>query len=347
MAKNAVTLQMIAAHCGQAVSTVSHVLNAGRSDKFRPATVAKIEAAARELGYRRNVSARAMRLGRTDQLALISPNIHSRGILLTQMLDGITDALLGRDPNLRLLLDQITEEQIEGASSLPTLLRDRVVDGALINYHKTLPNEFLNYLIAAGIPTVFLNVKRQYDACYPNDRKAAQDLTHYLHAAGCQRVAYVDLYSPKLRLGHYSRLDRLEGYRRAIIADQRSERRLIFEESYGDTRRPEFPHQAVIDYLRSPDRPDGAVCYNQQSATVLLSAAMRCGLRLPEDLRIACFHSEDMGKDGLPITTSLLPFNEIGRTAVEMLFQKISQPLVNIPSKTLLGRITEPTVLPR
>lgn len=67
-----VTLQQVAAAAGVSSTTASFVLS-GRKDGHRPgsdSTVERVEQAARELGYVPNAHARAMRLGRTDSIAL-------------------------------------------------------------------------------------------------------------------------------------------------------------------------------------------------------------------------------------------------------------------------------------
>ena len=67
----AVTLKRIAEHCGLSPQTVGAVLG-GKGQLFRPKTIAAVEAAARELGYRPNSAAKAMRSGRFGCAALRS-----------------------------------------------------------------------------------------------------------------------------------------------------------------------------------------------------------------------------------------------------------------------------------
>jgi LacI family transcriptional regulator len=340
------TLQQIADRCDQSVSTVSHVLNAGRAHHFRPETVEKIRALAREMGYRRNEPARAMRLGRTDQIAIITPSIHSRGMLMTQLLDGITDAMVKSAPHLHLLLDESSEEQMNNEELAPAVIRNRVVDGLLVNHHKTLPPNFLTYIENIKMPAVFLNVNMETNSLFPDDFQSASDLTTDLLTGGRKRVAYVDLFSPKLETAHYSRLARLNGYKAAIREHGAREQLLVCQQGYGDARNLQFPHQEVLRLLKRRDRPHAAVCYNSQSLFVLMNAAARLGLQLPEQLLLATFDTEDLGKNGLPVTTSVLPFYEIGRRALEMLIGKILDKTGHVPSVRLAGKISDPTVLP-
>ncbi|QYD71985.1 LacI family transcriptional regulator [Paraburkholderia edwinii] len=68
-----VTLAEVARHAQVTAATVSNVLR--NPQKVRPATVDRVMAAVRELGYRPNLTARALAEGRTSTLALMLSNI--------------------------------------------------------------------------------------------------------------------------------------------------------------------------------------------------------------------------------------------------------------------------------
>ncbi len=334
----------MAERCGLSVVTVSHVLNAGRAASFRPATVEKIRLAAQELGYQLNASARAMRLGRTNQISLLTPSVHSRGLLITALLDGILDAIHEQFPHLHLMLGESTEAQLENEDNAPKVIRNKVVDGLLVNYHKAMPT-LVKAIQHYGIPALFLNLDLERDALLPDDYQNAFDLTSHLLASGRKRVAYFDLLSPPLQNAHYSRRERLAGYRAAMAEHGRSERVLVWENDLGDVRNPQFPMQEFLDIIKAKNRPDAAVCYGSQSLMLSLHAATRHGLRLPEDFLLSTFEVDDLGKKGMPVLTSLLPFYEIGRDAVSALYSKISGSKKQFRSKRFLATISQPTSL--
>ena len=68
-----VTLAQVARRANVTAATVSNVLR--NPQKVKPATVERVMAAIRELGYRPNLTARALAEGRTSTLALMLSNI--------------------------------------------------------------------------------------------------------------------------------------------------------------------------------------------------------------------------------------------------------------------------------
>src|SRR5690554_7927103 len=71
----AVTLQDIARNTGLSISTVSRALNAEKSPHAGEETRRKVFAAAAKLGYRPNLSARTLARGRSDNVALLLPEL--------------------------------------------------------------------------------------------------------------------------------------------------------------------------------------------------------------------------------------------------------------------------------
>ena len=68
-----VTLSDVAARAGVSVSAVSRVLRNAPSTRVSAETRQRIEDAARELGYRPNFAARALKSSRTNVIGLVVP----------------------------------------------------------------------------------------------------------------------------------------------------------------------------------------------------------------------------------------------------------------------------------
>ena len=69
-----VTRKDVARYAGVSTAVVSYVVNGGPK-KVAPATEAKVQDAIRVLGYRPNAAARALKLGSSETLGLIVPDI--------------------------------------------------------------------------------------------------------------------------------------------------------------------------------------------------------------------------------------------------------------------------------
>ena len=68
------TIQDVARQAGVSVSTVSNVLN-GRTDRMRPETLARVQAAIEALQFRPSKLAQQLKTGQTPLLGLLVPSL--------------------------------------------------------------------------------------------------------------------------------------------------------------------------------------------------------------------------------------------------------------------------------
>src|SRR5258708_5926415 len=98
------TIATIAARLGLSRATITHVLNGrGTEQRIRQETQQRVLAAAQELGYRPNTSARAVRAGRFGSVALIQSQLGE--YLPPELLFGLTTAMATRE--LQLVLTHV------------------------------------------------------------------------------------------------------------------------------------------------------------------------------------------------------------------------------------------------
>ncbi|MEL6701596.1 MAG: LacI family DNA-binding transcriptional regulator, partial [Pseudomonadota bacterium] len=141
----AVTLKEVAALAGVSRSAVSRAFTEGAS--VSPATRAKINKAADQLGYRPNALASSLTTGRTKLIGLVSNNFQNP--IFLQVFDLFTRGLQER--GLRPLLVNLSDEHDPQASV--RLLQQYSVD-AVIVASSTLPVSFAESFQAAGVPVV-------------------------------------------------------------------------------------------------------------------------------------------------------------------------------------------------
>src|SRR5690348_7209553 len=107
------TIATIAARLGLSRATITHVLNGrGTEQRIRQETQQRVLETARELGYRPNTSARAVRAGRFGSVALIQSQLGE--YLPPELLFGLTTATAARD--LRLVLTHVPNVDASGES---------------------------------------------------------------------------------------------------------------------------------------------------------------------------------------------------------------------------------------
>jgi DNA-binding LacI/PurR family transcriptional regulator len=115
--------------------------------RSRSRRAAKVERAARELGYHPNALASSLTTGRTKLIGLISNNFHNP--IFFEVFDLFTRGLQER--GLRPLLVNLTDET-DPQNSL-RMVRQYSVDGVIVA-SSTLPSDFANAFRNAGMPVV-------------------------------------------------------------------------------------------------------------------------------------------------------------------------------------------------
>ena len=107
------TLRDVSREAGVSLTQTSRAL--GAHADVSAATRRRVEAAARRLGYRANLAARALRSGRSGLVALVAPppaGDESDDVLL-ELVTGLTSALAGRGMRLVLHVLQVGDDPAE------------------------------------------------------------------------------------------------------------------------------------------------------------------------------------------------------------------------------------------
>lgn len=309
------TLTDIAERAGVSFNTASRILNQGyvgtRSDAVRRAE--RVRLVAKEMGYRPNTMARAMRSGRFDAVGLLqgTPNASHWLPLSTQ--NAIRRELDG--DNMSLTMDALTLEH----EQTPRILREGCVDGLLVTALGETAQRLRPHVERANLPAVWLNQKFDWDCVYPDDVQGARLATEHLLKLGHTRVAFVQRHLNPLP-DHYSFKDRPLGYSLAMEAAGLASQILPAE---GKTDPAESLQALTMRWLDRADRPTAVVTYESDIATTVCGAAYRIGLRVPEDLSIVGISELPIDSLGIRITTCRIPGHELGLAAVRMLREKM------------------------
>jgi LacI family transcriptional regulator len=319
------TQQQIAEVLGVSRQAVSFALNGGGT--LSQETRAQIIKAATEMGYRPNHSARAMRSGRFDCIALLLSTQTNRTYLPGELFRGILDELALHD--MHLSVTRLPDEKLSDPDFVPKIMRELMVDGLLIDYIFNVPKHLIKMIEQHQIPSIWVNSQRENDCVYPDDYEGAYGATRHLLELGHRCIAYVE----QPHNMHYSAHERRRGYEQAM-----GEARLKPEIFCGaDCHTEEVLLTTQLEsWLQSEKRPTAVFAYEAYSAIPVLAAATRVGLRIPDQLSLIGVHDDLISKPGFGVSTMILPVYEMGRTAVRMLLQKIAQP----------QKLLEPCMLP-
>jgi LacI family transcriptional regulator len=143
-----VTLRDVAEQAGVSISTASRALTGTR--RVHPELIARVEAAARDLGYRPNQAARSLRMARTQTFGVIFNRLESPVML--DLLDGLNAGSAERDYTL---LVTSARDDASVYRRLMQRLFERRVDGLLLSSPEEVGVE-LETFRAAGTPVLGL-----------------------------------------------------------------------------------------------------------------------------------------------------------------------------------------------
>lgn len=187
-------------------------------------------------------------------------------------------------------------------------------------------------LANAHIPVVLLDrcIERyprrsNYDLVGIDNRRAGHLATEHLVNCGAKRIAFF------ARPNSAPTVDaRIAGYREALQSlSKQSGRDLV---RWGDGSDSKF----VKDVLKK-DRPDAFICGNDHTAGILMHTLLAIGESIPGDIRIAGIDDVKYARLlPVPLTTLHQPCKDIGRTALAVMLERISNPDLP-PRDVLLG----------
>ncbi|WP_136611175.1 LacI family DNA-binding transcriptional regulator [Sinomonas albida] len=310
------SIRDVAERAGVSVGTVSNVLN--RPDIVRAATVERVHAAIKELGFVRNDAARQLRAGRSTTIGLVVLDV--RNPFFTDVARGAEDEA-GRD-GLSVVMANSDESPDREAAHVDYFETQRVL-GLLISPIGDL-GERLERLRIAGTPAVLVDRvagSRSLSSVAVDDVAGGRLAAEHVLSLGRRRLAFVGGPADLAQMH-----DRLSGAREAASAVEGARVEAIETAGLGfdDGRRAA---RALL--ARVPgDRPDAILAGNDLTAIGALQVLMgEGGLRVPEDIAIVGYDDIDFASAAVvPLSSVRQPRELIGQTAVRILREEAEDP---------------------
>ena len=308
-----VSIKDIAADVGVSVSLVSKVLsNKLGTTGVRATVVRSIQRRAVELGYRKNLSAAALRSGRHNVIGVF---IHRHGTagsgIIESFLEGIAAA--ARASRQKQFLNFF-----ESAADFRDLCKaaDRgVMDGLIVGgvMHPELQG-LLMRMQRSGLPVVTVCDESMH-ASLPNigmdQVEVGRMATQHLIDRGCRRIAHIQNFR-----------SRTEGYRKALLANGIPYRAAWVYIPRIEPSERQFSHvtgeQAVDALLQAGVAFDGFVSQSDQEAMGVINALHRRGMAVPGQVRVIGVDNSPYCEFGsMPLSSVSQSFDERGRRAVD------------------------------
>jgi DNA-binding LacI/PurR family transcriptional regulator len=306
-------LSDVAARAGVSVKTVSNVINA--YPHITETTRAKVERAIKELGYRPNVSARSLRKGRSDFIALAIPEMASPYFAEI----GAEISRTAKRRGITVLIDQ-TEGEPAAEQLVLDGMRGQLIDGIIFSPITTSPAK-IGVAEDVAKPLLLLGERHpsgRFDHVAVNSVQASYDATTHLISLGRKRVAAIGVGG-----GAGTGAVRRRGYRKALKAAGLAHDPEL--ELAGTGYHRENGAAAMRALLELPEPPDAVFCFNDLLALGALRTLADAGLSVPDDVAVVGFDDIEDGRYHSPSLTTISPDKEwLADQAVTLLLERIS-----------------------
>lgn len=306
------TAKAVAELANVSITTVSRVLN-GRADAISLETRERVLDAARQLRYRPNSLAVALRKGVTHSIGLIVPDIGDA--YFHQVARGLEDA--AQRAGYTVVLCNTDRVAARERSSIE-VLTDQNVDaivfaGGGIDDDKHLadfPWDDLHVVAVGphnlGCPSIRVD-----------DAGTIELAVHHLVEQGCRRVLCL------AGMENWAiNTVRLEGYKRAIAShDLDYDPQLVRNGDFTVESGRDMVDAAIEDDVAF----DGIVAFNDYSAIGALQALTKRGMRVPDDIAVVGCDDVPVSSLVQPALTSVsFPQYEFGRAAMEVIQELVA-----------------------
>jgi DNA-binding LacI/PurR family transcriptional regulator len=305
----------VARAAGVARSTASYALSGKRaiSDEVR----ARVEEAARELGYTPNAGARALATSQTRVIGLLAqflPDEFAPAML--QYLQGVTNT--ARDLGYDILLSS----DPDGPGALKRITDSRMVDGiVLLNVAEH--DDRLPVLRAASQPGALVGLPGDctgVDVFDLDFEESGRLMVEHLHELGHRELVLVSQPEHVIERGG-AYVWRLQN----AALETAAARGITLHAAYGAAAQPEIGRRlrALLD---AHPGATGLLLNNEAAAAALPTVLMERGLSAPGDLSVVGRYSDEFARTfSLPYSSIESAPDRLGRMAVRQLVRRIEQ----------------------
>jgi DNA-binding LacI/PurR family transcriptional regulator len=322
---NRVTLEDIARYCNVSKATVSRVLNDHLNEfPVSDEMISRVKSAAKQLGYRPNRLARAIRNQRTNLIGLSFIHIDYQHLSADQV--AYENQVMGQFSNIIIShpgfhdYDLVIHDRVESPDHplKESDFKSDLLEGMIYLTPSDNHREFLD-IASKEFPIVLLGQVEDAEKKVPcidiNNRKMAQKAVEHLIETGRRKIMM--LIPEKLR--HISCIqDRINGYNDALKAAGLPQS----EEFVRTVRALKENVDVFFQQLRCLDEIDAVFCPSDELAAQCIAPLQALGKKIPEDIALCGF--DDMPAvqhTNPPLTTVRRPVAKQAHAAIDLLLK--------------------------
>lgn len=301
----------VAQAAGVSHQTVSRVVNG--SEQVAPATRDRVEAAIRDLGYRRNLSARALVTQRSGLVGIVASGFPHMGPASTVGAIELAARAAGYATMVAVLADPFSEQVGEVYDSFLS----HGVQGIIV----VAPQEELADQARAatrGTPTVLVadlgRPDDQFHLVAVDQPLGARLATRFLIDRGLRSILHIS--GPR---GWFDAETRILGWQASLVEAGLAVPHLLEGDWSAATG-----YRIGRELVAAGPLPDAVFCANDLTALGLLAALREAGLRAPDALSVVGYDDIDGARYlDPPLTTVRQPFADVGTRCMQVLLAAI------------------------
>lgn len=316
MSSSRVTMRDVAERAGVSTAAVSYAYT--QPGRLTPETLQRIQDSARDLGYVRDWSARALRRGRTDTVGLVLPQSVDDAFensYYPRFVQGV--GRVCRQNGLMLLLvppaDGLSGNTFAEAAAdgfiVVGLVSDRMEVASL--RARNAPLVLVDSDPIPGVPLVAVD-----------ERAAMKTLVAGLIAGGHRRLAVAGIETGQ-RAGHAAWQGAMRHRMDGVLDALRDAGLPVDADALAVTEVPSTEaggERAFEQLWAAGPRPSAIVCFSDEIALGVMRAAVELGVAVPDELSVTGFDDLDAARQANPaLTTVRQPIVEKGELAARHL----------------------------
>lgn len=325
------TIRDVAQAAGVGIGTISRVLNS--SSQVSHETRARVLEAIRRLGFRPNAQARRILKRRSEMVCFLLSNRDFLHPFHARILQGVESYASGLKHHVLFAVLHYSPRTAPEKIDLPPVLQEQgLIDGVILA--GTVYTNLFRRIEAIHMPFVAFsnNVigvdgEHEFDQVGFDDFQGALGATRYLIGQGHRLIDFVgDVSYPWIQR-------RFDGYRQAMRESKLKPVSIAARNSNGFV---DFGQKSAMRVLASSHRPTAVVAGNDETAYGLWLSLRRQGAKVPEEVSLVGFDDrEEAVLTDPPLSTVRVYKEEIGRTCMKMLLERLHHPQMAFSKRIL------------
>lgn len=329
------TIEDVARIAEVSIATVSRAIHT--PDKVAKSTRQRVNQAIAITGYTTNAMARSLRMGRSNMILILAPDIGD---------PNFSSTLIGLENEARahgygVLIGHTQNDPERGLEYLKFLSSGQATGLVLFTGHEPFGHQVLGQRLPPSVAVFEPVFGSKISYVGVDDVAGARKAAEHLLSSGHRSIAFIG--DSKTRLGHQRRR---QGFDIALDAARIPPQQRFVLEGEGTI---ESGRLAVEQLFMRDTLPTAFMCVNDATAVGVLNGLTARGYDLPHDFSVIGFDDVPQATYVNPaLTTIRQPRTAIGRQAMSLLIKSLSdrpterQEILLMPDLIVRGSVTGP-----